>query len=116
MARKDDSLRRVLSDVVAERHRQLLKYGDTHLRDGTGGVAAIAERDRRQRANVTAMASGLLTWSDVLREETAEVYAETDPVALRAELTQVAAVAAAWIEDIDSRTPSSGRARLRRRA
>jgi hypothetical protein len=36
-------------------------------------------------------------------EEVFEAFAESSPDALRKELTQVAAVAVAWIEDIDSR-------------
>ncbi|MEY9934267.1 hypothetical protein ABH926_008932 [Catenulispora sp. GP43] len=39
----------------------------------------------------------------MLLEEVYEALAEVDPAALRAELVQVAAVAAAWVEDIDSR-------------
>lgn len=45
-----------------------------------------------------------MDWLHILREEVAEAFAETDPVALRGELVQVAAVAVAWAEAIDRRT------------
>ena len=48
---------------------------------------------------------GCLTWPRILIEEVSEaVSAAGDPVAMRAELVQVAAVAAAMIEALD-RTP-----------
>ena len=43
-------------------------------------------------------------WDGVLLEEVYEAISEVDPAKLRAELVQVAAVAAAWIEAIDRRT------------
>lgn len=43
-------------------------------------------------------------WRTILAEEVYEAFAETDPARLRHELVQVAAVAAAWVEDIDSRS------------
>jgi hypothetical protein len=46
---------------------------------------------------------GTLTWRHIAEEEIYEAFAEEDPVKLRAELVQAAAVLAAWIEDIDSR-------------
>jgi hypothetical protein len=39
----------------------------------------------------------------LVREEVAEVFQETDPVKLREELVQVAALAVSWIEKIDAR-------------
>lgn len=92
-----------LRDVAAERARQDIKWGEQNHPDGTG-LGGDAERrdvaielcDRRHRA-------GVGTWRDILDEETAEAYTESDPAALRAELVQVAAVAVAWIESIDRR-------------
>src|SRR5712675_2039118 len=71
--------------------------------DGTGGggrqtwetIAKIA-CDRATREN-------RCTWAHVLDEETAEALAETDPVKLRAELIQVAAVALHWVWNLDKR-------------
>ena len=48
-----------------------------------------------------ATADGSVTFKDVLMEEVAEVFAESDPEKLRAELIQVAAVAVQWVEKID---------------
>lgn len=42
-----------------------------------------------------------LTWRDILMEEVAEALAEEDPRRLRAELVQVGAVVASWVEKID---------------
>jgi hypothetical protein len=95
----------VLADVGAERRRQLDKWGVQHRPDGTGGNltarAATAKSACRFAEKHTA---GGASWHLVLAEEVAEAFAETDPAQLRAELVQVAAVAAAWIEDIDHRT------------
>lgn len=44
---------------------------------------------------------GKLVWAYILSEECAEAFAESDPVKLREELIQVAAVAVAWIERLD---------------
>lgn len=45
------------------------------------------------------------TWMELLREEVSEAFCEDDPVRLREELVQVAAVAVSWVEDIDTREP-----------
>lgn len=52
-----------------------------------------------------------VTWADVLAEETAEAISETDPVKLRAELVQVAAVACRWIASLDRRAGAKRRSR-----
>jgi len=46
---------------------------------------------------------GILTFCDILTEETCEVFAESDPVLLRKELVEVAAVAVKWITVLDKR-------------
>ena len=88
----------VLENIGCER----IKWGPHHP-DGTGtgfwrsmATEARAECDRAARA-------GMVTWQHILREEFYEALAEADQARLREELVQVAAVAAAWIEDIDSR-------------
>ena len=94
----------VLFDVAAERCRQVAKWGVQHRPDGTGGpVMRNTAEDMRNRCNYLAEHGGA-DWRAVLLEEVYEAMAEDDRAALRAELVQVAAVAAAWIEDIDSRT------------
>lgn len=98
----------VLLEVADERRRQYSKHGDqAHVLNGTGGagmrmLAAIA-RDECQAA----FAVGLGTWRHILEGEVAEALAEGDPVLLRAELVQVAAVAVQWVESIDEQ--SAGR-------
>jgi NTP pyrophosphatase (non-canonical NTP hydrolase) len=73
----------VFSEVHAERQRQDAKWG---------GVPGIDRRDDR-------------TYAAVLGEEFGEVckaWLERDVAGLRDELVQVAAVAVAWIEEIDN--------------
>jgi hypothetical protein len=95
-------LQTVLAEITAERQRQDARWGEQNHPDGTGlWYAAQAEYERTRTNN--AAADGNLTFRHVLAEEVAEAFAESDPAALRAELVQVAAVAAAWIEAIDRR-------------
>lgn len=95
----------VLQDVAVERAFQNGKWGEQNHPDGTGldcpssGWLAASYRQDCQRA----AEDGTLTWRHILREEYAEALAEDDPAKLRAELIQVAAVAAAWAEAIDRR-------------
>lgn len=93
----------ILADITEERNAQDKKWGEQNHPDGTGhfndgqiAELAIASADAAAEA-------GTLTWKHILREEYAEAMAERDPVRLREELVQVAAVAAAWIEAIDRR-------------
>lgn len=94
----------VLDDVRTERMRQIAKWGEQHREDGTGGGATGLGAEQAKRVCQRAEANGGASWNQVLSEEYFEAIAETDPAKLRAELVQVAAVACAWIEDIDSRT------------
>lgn len=103
---------RVLAQVSAERARQDQKWGQQHHpsydpemcnRFGSGAEAyglpsaALAKARCGQRA-----VEGRVTWADILVEEVAEALeAVSDPRHLREELLQVAAVAAAWAEDLD---------------
>lgn len=90
-------------DVLDERKRQLEKWGVQKLPDGTGSVRfKYAEQMARARTD-HANKMGTVTWQQVLEEETAEAFASSDYETLRAELIQVAAVAVAWIEDLDTR-------------
>jgi len=93
----------VLGDVERERLRQDAKWGEQNHPDGTHDSYTLrAEAERRLADN--AAKHGSLTWRHILAEEFYEALAEEDPVKLRAELIQVAAVAAAWVEAIDRRT------------
>jgi hypothetical protein len=101
----------MLADVNAERNAQIAKWGPQSHPDGTGGrmnvggttVDPAALRDYMRRLCDAKAQRGEGTWLDILFEEVFEAAAEYDPAALRKELVQVAAVAGAWIEDIDSR-------------
>lgn len=91
------------NDVTVERRRQLVKWGPQRHANGTG----VNDTDRYVRDDAIhscqdAAADGNLTWRLILAEEIAEAFAESDPVALRYELTQAAAVIQAWLYDIDS--------------
>ena len=91
--------------VLAERIAQLTRWGVQHRPDDTGGpelekAAAEAKTACQMAEKHTNGGAG---WRLVLAEEVAEAFAETDPGRLRAELIQVAAVAVAWIEDLDTR-------------
>lgn len=94
---------RVVGHVYSERGRQDARWGEQNHPDGTGSDLdrrlAVQARSRCEQA----FAEGKGTWRHVLAEEVGEAFAESDPESLRAELVQVAAVAAAWIEAIDRR-------------
>lgn len=91
----------IFDDVVIERHRQIAKWGvrQNHP-DGTSSRWELERDIVRDFVNAHAEA-GTLTWLHILREEVSEAFAETDPLKLRAELVQVAAVVFAWIEQLD---------------
>ncbi len=105
---------RTLADVIAERWRQDAKWGRAFNRidipDGTGGFPlfdAEAYAAAAKEACDMAFAGGRGSFRHILAEEFAEVVAESDPVKLRAELVQVAAVACLWCEVIDLRAKRS---------
>lgn len=89
--------------VDVERQRQLAKWGDQHHDDGTG--YALDRNAATEARNVCqyAASKGVITWRDILWEEIAEAFAETDPDRLETELVQCAAVIAAWVADLHSR-------------
>lgn len=114
-------------ELDAERGRQLAKWGDQRHPDGTGTDATLGGmtmtylanmlkdlNDRRSTHHYPLIPAGWSTagadpadngphWLPILLEEVFEAGAETDPAKLRDELIQVAAVCAAWINDIDQR-------------
>lgn len=100
----------VLADIRAERAAQVRQWGVQNHPDGTGPSGAAAA-DQAKRDVAEAMREGGLTWRHILHEEVLEAFAEDDPVALRAELVQVAAVAAEWIRSLDDRAPAKTRFR-----
>lgn len=94
--------RAVFQDIRMERLAQLARWGDQHHPDGTGSDGKAAADQARQACQERA-AAGTVTWRDILAEEVAEAFAETGREPLRRELIQVAAVAAAWVRDLDGR-------------
>ena len=97
--------RSVLGKVADERRRQPAKWGEQNHPNGTGEEFA-AQADIARAACEFAFATGEGTWAHILSEEFFEALAEADPVKLREELVQVAAVATSWVECID-RTETS---------
>lgn len=102
---------RVLDDVVREREAQDVRWGEQNHPDhpaaGAGYPHLVEWRTLVSLLESTAhesMKAGPVTWAAILAEEVGEALQEDDPVKLRAELVQVAAVAAAWVEAIDRRT------------
>jgi len=117
---KPDVVASVLIEVMDERKRQHVRWGEQSHPDGTGSnveplavmtattpaycYLAAAELAQLAREDCQgAFAAGGGTYQHVLKEEFFEALAEADPVLLRAELIQVAAVAVAWVEAIDRR-------------
>ncbi|HET9658061.1 MAG TPA: hypothetical protein VFP72_22095, partial [Kineosporiaceae bacterium] len=103
---------RVLDEIREERVRQEAKFWRQDLPDGTGPDImwtvghvrpAWVIRDAVRSWAERQASLGELTFVDVLHEEVAEAFAESDPARLRAELVQVAAVAVKWIEALDRR-------------
>jgi hypothetical protein len=95
----------VFQAISHERERQDAKWGEQNHPDGTADHAdyrRVQAEFRRAQCELAA-ASGGLTWRHILDEEVAEAFAESDPVKLRMELIQIAAVAVAWCQAIDRR-------------
>jgi len=93
----------VVAEIQAECARQDIKWGEQNHPDGTGGALRVSAAGAAKYLTDSAARSGSVTWRHILIEECCEAYAETDPVKLRAELVQVAAVAVQWVEAIDRR-------------
>jgi predicted house-cleaning noncanonical NTP pyrophosphatase (MazG superfamily) len=96
------SLEKVLADIADERAAQDRMWGVQEFPDGTGPEFA-GEADKAKDDCADAWTHGELTWRHVLAEEFYEALAETDPVPLRNELVQTAAVAVKWIQSLDRR-------------
>lgn len=95
--------KRVLVEISDERIRQNDQWGEQNHPDGTSITSHKRQADNRRWLCDQAAKDGKVTWKHILDEEVYEAFAETDPVKLREELIQVAAVAVAWVEAIDRR-------------
>jgi hypothetical protein len=102
----------VLAEVRQERARQYGLWGEQNHPDVPAesdyrvysGEHWLIEADFWKNLNSDRGAGGQLAWDGILLEEVFEALSEEDPLKLRAELVQVAAVAVAWIEAIDRRS------------
>jgi hypothetical protein len=101
---------KVLNEIEDERDRQDEKWGEQNHPDRdplenhhveTGLYAFRAQRWKD--INADRADKGRIGWDGILLEEVYEAISEVDPAKLRAELIQVAAVAAAWVDAIDRR-------------
>lgn len=96
---------KVLAEIDVERAAQDAKWGEQNHPDGTDDSRFAKElRDLAREQCDAAHKNGTLTWHHIATEEMMEARAEVDPVKLRGELIQCAAVLVAWIEAIDRRT------------
>ncbi|TVT56105.1 hypothetical protein FNH05_08785 [Amycolatopsis rhizosphaerae] len=101
--RADAAQARALAEIAAERARQDARWGEQNHPDGTGAPADETAAATARRTCEDNFRDGKGTWRDIFLEEVHEALAEADPVRLRAELVQAAAVAVNWIEAIDRR-------------
>lgn len=108
----------VLDDIRTERRAQEAKWGEQNHPDGTTrGVfwPGLFRHDMAHSATIAKLQvdheakHGESTYAGILLEEVFESLCEDDPLTLRAELVQVAAVAVQWIEAIDRREAGEGR-------
>lgn len=97
---------RVLRDIIEERGRQDKKWGIQNHPNGTAPWNSRQANYYRDLCDQRAH-SGQVSWFDILLEEVWEAGAEIEDGKLREELVQVAAVCAAWIEDIDRRSANA---------
>ncbi len=100
----------VLDDIASERRAQHEQWGDQVLPMGTS-----KSRHGRNASNFQAICRGKaetgdLTYSDILLEEVFEALAEEDPLKLKDELVQVAAVAVKMVELINREQEADGAA------
>jgi hypothetical protein len=102
-------------DCIAERAVQDAKWGESNHPDVPAGVKlpcaffGIPSADAARLFCETAFRAGTGSNAHILLEEVSEaIEAAHDPVHLRAELVQVAAVAMKWIEQIDRRQGFGG--------
>ena len=98
------SLNEILMDIVNERHRQDEKWGEqthpfTRLSANHHKLLADSWKDANDRVNQDPNQE--ITWDAIALEELHEAFAETDPVLIRREAIETAAVMVALVEDLD---------------
>lgn len=119
MVKTMSNLDNFLAAVKTERERQDKKWGpdqthpDVHPEATDAYDAAMfsmcPEESTAKEMNEDDVRAGTVNWAAILMEEVAEsiAAAKNDPTNLRTELVQVAAVAAAWVNDLDNRLKQS---------
>lgn len=92
---------KIVRDLANERMRQDKLWGVQNHPNGTGMVGDSDRADSAKHVCQVMFRNDMGSWRDILHEEVQEAFAEHDPELLRTELIQVAAVALAWVENID---------------
>ena len=101
---KPTEIEGIVNEIAAERLSQVATWG---VQDHPSTYSDLDRKRAEKHANhwkqvnSARVANDTLTWDGILLEEVYEALAEKDPFLRRAELVQVAAVAAAEIESID---------------
>jgi hypothetical protein len=98
-----EPISRVLAEVAGERARQDARWGVSNHPDGTGSFSSTGTARLATTACKIAFGMGFGTWRHIMDEAVAKAFAQTAGGTLRARLIDVAAVAVAWVEDIDRR-------------
>lgn len=95
----------IWTEVFDQLERQVRKWGIQDHPDGTMASAfSLAGAEQAKETCEWMRENGDLAWIHILDEEVLEAFAENPGTEeLRNELIQVAAVAVAWIENIDRR-------------
>ena len=108
-------MRRIFWEIRAERARQDARFGEQNHPDLAGDAETqcdAREMFARYAGNYRDINDGTFDprdtdprqdWTGILLEEVYEALAESDPVKLRTELIQTAAVCVAWVEHLDRR-------------
>lgn len=89
--------------VAAEVVRATEKWPNTDVPDGHVSGGRKTWMTIAQNWCDRATAEGIVTWRDILDEESAEALAESDPSKLETELIQVATVCLRWIRSLRMR-------------
>jgi ribonuclease HI len=91
----------ISEEVLVEIHLQDKQWGQQNLPNGTGAYTDVWNANVARSVTQSAVRTGTVNWRHVLDEEVKEAFAEADPIKLRAELIQAAAVTHQWIAAID---------------
>ncbi len=95
----------IAQEVFEERSYQVTKWGEQHHRHSEGADSVNEYEFWSEMAAMYRELNDIQhtdSWDDILMEEIAEAFAESDLAKRRAELIQCAAVIFAEIEDIDT--------------